>query len=296
MVWQRELRQKGAENPSWAVWICQLPDPYDCYQSVFSYLRAGNSGKPMVQNYKIISDETLEHLAKFDTPLVSNAIERVNVRLRNEGFMNSAVKCQFPQMSPRVGYAVTGRIKTSSTPFEGRCYYENMDWWRYLESAPPPRFIVLQDADHSVGTGAFIGEIHASIAAALHCTACVTNGTVRDLDGVESAGLQMFCSGVSVSHAYAHITSLGTPVEVGGLMVKPGDLLHGDKHGVQQIPLSIAEKIPAIAQEILDFEKELLEFCKSRRFSVDGLEKMIERGRTVNNCLPGGVNSRPQDE
>lgn len=230
----------------------------------------------MEHKIKLAADETIKRLTQLDTCLVSNAIEQFNVRLRNEGFMSAALKCQFPNLAPRVGYAVTGIIKTSSTPFEGRCYYENMEWWAYLASLPSPRFVVLQDADHSPGTGAFIGQIHASIAVALGCTAYATNGSVRDLPGVEGEGLQVFAGSVSVSHAYAHIASFGSPVEVAGLLVKPGDLLHGDQHGVHQIPLSIADQIPAAAAAIIESEQELLDFCRSPHFSLEGLAARIE--------------------
>ena len=228
---------------------------------------------------KTASEQTVARLQQLDTCLVSNAIEQFKVRLRNEGFMNGSVRCQFPHFSPRAGYAVTGRIRTSSTPFEGRCYYENMDWWSYLMTIPAPRFVVLQDSDPSPGIGAFVGEIHANIARALGCTAYVTNGSVRDLPGVEAAGLQVFAGNVSVSHSYAHITEFGSPVEVAGLLVKPGDLLHGDQHGVHLIPPSIADQLPAAADAILKFEKSMIEFCRSSDFSLQRLSGKIEHHR-----------------
>lgn len=226
---------------------------------------------------KIVSGQTIERLRELDTCLVSNAIEHFNVRLRNEGFMSAAVRCQYPHFLPRVGYAVTGRIRTSSTPFEGRCYYENMDWWSYLVSIPEPRFVVLQDCDPSPGTGAFLGEIHANIATALGCTAYVTNGSFRDRPKVENTGLQVFARNVSVSHAYAHVTSFGTPVEIAGLLVTSGDLLHGDQHGVHSIPISIADELPAVADGIREYESALIDFCRSPGFSLQGLAHRIQQ-------------------
>ena len=108
---------------------------------------------------------------------------------------------------------------------------------------PKPRVIVLQDADHEPGLGAFVGEIHATIGLALNCVGCVTNGAVRDLPAVEATGFQLFARHVSVSHAYAHITEFGEPVEIDGLKISSGDLLFGDLHGVLSIPLSIAAQV-----------------------------------------------------
>ena len=77
-----------------------------------------------------------------------------------------------------------------------------------------------------------MGEIHATIGMALKCVGCVTNGAVRDFPAVEAMGFQMYAGNVSVSHAYAHIIEFGEPVEIGGLKISSGDLLHGDRHGI----------------------------------------------------------------
>lgn len=51
-----------------------------------------------------------------------------------------------------------------------------------------------------------------------------------------ATGFHLFSRKVSVSHAFAHIVDFGTPVELGGLKISPGDLVHGDRHGVLTIP------------------------------------------------------------
>src|SRR5579863_7574313 len=147
----------------------------------------------------------LEKLAGLDTCMVSNAIERLNVRLRNEGFVSGVAQCRFPSLPPMIGYAATGRIRTESPPMTHRCYYDRIDWWTYVASLPEPRVMVLQDADPKPGVGAFVGEIHATIGLALNCVGCITNGSVRYLPAVEAMGFQLFAGNVSVSHSYAHI-------------------------------------------------------------------------------------------
>lgn len=225
---------------------------------------------------KTAPEETLEELRQLDTCTASNAIEQFQVRTRNEGFVNGSVRCIFPNLPPVVGYAVTARIRTSSTPIAGRFYYDRVEWWSYLQSIPAPRFVAIEDVDPVPGLGAFVGEIHANICRALGCTAYLTNGAVRDLPAVEASGLQVFAGSVAVSHAYAHIVDFGEPVEIGGLQIRPGDLLHGDQHGVHCIPASIADKIPAVAAEIRRTEKELTDFCQSKEFSFEGLAERIE--------------------
>ncbi len=229
----------------------------------------------MHRDLRTVSNSILEELQAYDTCTVSNAIEKFHVRTRNEGFVNGSVRCMFPRFSPKAGYAVTARIRTSSTPIAGRWYYERMDWWSYLLSIPAPRFIVAEDVDHIPGLGALFGEIHAYISKALDASAYLTNGAVRDLAGIEAAGVQAFAGNVAVSHAYAHIVEFGEPVEIGGLQIRPGELLHGDQHGVVAIPISIAGEIPKVAAEMLQTEKELIELCRSPDFSFQKLTDKI---------------------
>ena len=80
----------------------------------------------------------------------------------------------------------------------------------------------------------------------LHCVGVVTNGSVRDIPAARSAGFHYFAGSVAVSHGYVHIVDFGQPVEIGGLKVASGELLHGDLHGVQSVPLSIAPQLPAV--------------------------------------------------
>jgi 4-hydroxy-4-methyl-2-oxoglutarate aldolase len=219
----------------------------------------------------------LDRIRSLDTCTASNAIERLNVRLRSEGFISGAVRCRFPNFEPMLGYAVTGRIRSSSPPMSGRCYYHRMDFWSYVATIPEPRVIVLQDVDHMPGVGAFVGEIHANIGQALNCVGYITNGAVRDLPAVKALGFHLFSGSVSVSHAYAHLIEFGEPVEIGGLKIAPGDLVHGDRHGVQTIPLELVSEIPREAERVLRLESELIQFCKSPQFSLKGLSERLEQ-------------------
>lgn len=226
----------------------------------------------------VVPSSLLQKLLQFDTCTVSNAIERLGGRLRNEGSISGkSIHCMFPQLPPVLGYAVTGRMKATSKPVRGKAYHENMNWWRYMASIPEPRVMVVQDTDEHPGAGALVGELHASICLALNCSAYITNGAVRDLPAVEQLGFQLFAGNAAVSHMYAHIAAYGEPVEIGGLKISPGDLVHGDRHGVHTIPLSIAASIPQMAQEILKEEQEILRLCRSPRFSLDRLEETLHK-------------------
>jgi regulator of RNase E activity RraA len=228
-----------------------------------------------------LSAADLEKLSALDACTVSNAIERLDVRLRNEGFVSGAVSCRFPNLGAMVGYAVTGRIRTTGPPIGHRCYHDRMDWWTYITTIPEPRIMVLQDLDHLPGSAAFVGEIHASIGKALKCVGCVTNGAVCDLPPVQALGFHLFSGSVCASHSYSHIVDFGEPVEIGGLKISPGDLLHGDRHGVVCIPREIAAQVPEEANKILEEERQLIEYCRSKEFSLEGLAARVQASNLV---------------
>lgn len=222
-----------------------------------------------------LPSEVIEALRGFDTCMVSNAIESFEVRLRNTGFANAQIRCMFPDLPPIVGYAATARLRSDDPPVRGGSYRDHSSWWKNILQIPEPRIVVLQDMDKPSGVGAFLGDTHAAILRALGCIGCVTDGAVRELPRVHDIGLQLFAGTVSVSHAYAHLFDFGDVVKVAGLEVHPGDLLHGDQHGLLNVPLEIASRIPAVAEERLRNEKKVIDFCLSSEFSLERLRQVL---------------------
>jgi regulator of RNase E activity RraA len=218
-----------------------------------------------------ISVEELEQLCRWSTCTVSNAIELFDIRPRNEGFMSPKIKCLFPELKPIIGYAVTAKISTTSP---GDHQISREKWWEEILKIPAPRVIVIHDIDNPV-IGSFWGEVQANIHKALGCVAGITDGAVRDLDEVKDLKFQLFSTCVSVTHAYVHLIDISIPVAVGDLSVKPGDLIMGDKHGIISVPFEIAQDIPAAAKRVEDWEQVVIEYCKSKNFSIEGLKKRI---------------------
>lgn len=233
----------------------------------------------------VLAPEQLEALRRLSTCAVSNAIEAFDVRLRNAGFSDSSIRCIFEEFPPTIGYAATARVRTSVPPMHGHNYYDRTDWWQAILKIPPPRVVVVEDVEKRPGLGSFVGEVHANILSSLGCVAVVTNGAVRDLPQVRSTGFQFFAGNVAVSHAYAHIFQFGTPVEIGGLKIEPGDLLHGDRHGILKIPFETASKIPAIARDIQEREQRVIAMCRSTDFSLEKLREVFR-----------GLDSEPKPE
>lgn len=216
-----------------------------------------------------VSPAVLKALHTLNTPTISNAIETFEIRPRSEGFMSAQIRCMLPDLGTMVGYAATAKIRSSEKPPAGQAL-PRRQMWEHILSIPEPRIVVIQDLDDQP-RGSFWGEVNANIHRALGCVGTVTNGGVRDLDEVEMLGFHLFAGEVHVSHAYVHVVEIGTPVELGGLTVQPGDLLHGDKHGVIQIPHQIAADVFQAAKDVEAHEGRIIDLCQSPGFSVEKL-------------------------
>jgi len=226
-----------------------------------------------------LDSAVLDRLRTFNTPTVANAIEVFDVRPRNEGFMRPEIRCIFPELGVMVGYAVTLKIQSVTPGAKGAAIPASVHWQDTLK-VHTPRVIVVEDLDDPPGLGSFWGEVNANMHRALGCVGAVTNGSVRDLDEVEPLGFHFFAGHIAVSHAYVHIVEVGTPVRVGGLTVRSGDLLHGDRHGVTSIPLDLAARIPEGVKTVDTMERQIINYSQLPEFTVEGLTALWNRLRS----------------
>ena len=222
--------------------------------------------------------DVIQTLRKISSPSVANGIETFNVRPRNQGFMASEIRALFPELGPLVGYAVTALIRAEPQPIQGH-RASTFAWWDYVLSIPAPRVVVVHDLDDPRGQGAQWGEVQANIHKALGCAGVLTDGSVRDLEEVRGLGFQFAAAHVSVSHAYVHMVDFGLPVKVGGLWVKPGDLIHCDQHGAVTIPAEIADRIPDAVAKVEADERTIIGYCQSPTFSAEGLKALYQQVR-----------------
>lgn len=222
-----------------------------------------------------LTSDQLTALGGLSTSELADAIEAFQVRLRNVGFTNGAMRCSFDDLPPVVGYAATARIRTSTPPMVGAEYGDRIGWWKSVQATPGPRIVVLEDVDPQPGIGALVGRVHAHVLRTLGVVGLVTNGAVRDLPQLRAVELQCFARHVVPSHAYAHVFEFDVPVRVGGLEVAPGDLLHGDRNGLVKVPAAIAPHLPAAAARLRRHNAAIVSFCQSSDFNLERLHDLL---------------------
>lgn len=224
----------------------------------------------------------IQALTQFDTPTICNAIEFFGVRPRTEGFMRPGIRKVFANHRRVAGYAVTAQFSASRPPTEEQKSLADRYYAR-VRTAPKPTLTVLQDLDPEP-IGSFWGEVQATIHRSLGCVGVITSGGVRDLAEVEPLGFEYFASCLLASHAYVHLEAIDCPVEVGGLTVPPGALLHADQHGVALIPAEVAPHLAEACRAAQHAEEPVLENCRKHVAAGDADPVKLEAWRREMNA------------
>jgi regulator of RNase E activity RraA len=219
-----------------------------------------------------LTRDLLARLGQADTPTVCNALELVVPERRAKGFTTRPFVVAFPTLAPIVGVARTATIRAREpswrAPAEAKAL--RLDYYRYVAAEALPTVAVIQDLDDPPGFGAFWGEVNSAVHKGLGCLGCITNGSIRDLD-LLAPGFQLLAGSVGPSHAWVHIEAFGCDVEVHGMTVRHGDLVHADRHGAVVIPVEAAPRLPEAIELCGRREAPILAAARAPGFTVEKL-------------------------
>jgi 4-hydroxy-4-methyl-2-oxoglutarate aldolase len=214
------------------------------------------------------------YLKSIDTPTLINAIEELKLRPNREGFTPLQLRCLFPEMGRLCGYAVTSQVETVSQtgPME---IDQFLDLYRLVEAAPKPAVIVLQEIGGYGDYAAHCGEVMATFFQRLGAIGLVSDCAVRDIPEVRALGFHYFARGSVASHANFRIVRSGVPVQVLGMEVKPGDILHGDENGLIHVPGGIEGALPSAVEDVRRRERKVMEFVRGPGFRLDKFKETV---------------------
>jgi regulator of RNase E activity RraA len=102
----------------------------------------------------------------------------------------------------------------------------------------------------------FWGELLSIAARNQGAVGTVIDGYTRDVEGIESLGFPVFCTGVSAADALGRsdVVEYGGPIVSGDVTVNAGDLVIGDRDGVVVVPLEVANDVVTRAEEKVNGE------------------------------------------
>ncbi len=192
----------------------------------------------------LLSHAQLLQLKRWNTPTIFNGWEQITRRnAGKEGFNLEEVRDFMPHMGPMVGYAATVIIEPSNPKHRNESPSAWSEYRRYVAGVAGPKIIVVQDLDKPRVLGSFWGEVNSNIHRTLGAVGTITDGAIRDLDEMNNAGFKALARRLCVGHAFSHPVRWNCELEVFGQKVRPGDLIHADKHGFLVIPPEDQEKL-----------------------------------------------------
>ncbi len=219
-----------------------------------------------------LSETDLDLLRKYDTPTICNVIELFQIRPQTEGYMDDRVRACYPSLPSMVGYASTATLRTSAKPSKGDAYSSLDAQVAGFAGLSQPVVVVFQDLDDPSAAATF-GEVMISTYKAFGAAGLVTSGTARDLEQVRALEFPCFSDGAICSHGYPRIVDLHVAVRVGGLVIHPGDLLHGDANGVTNIPHEIASEVAQACEEFVAAEQVTIDYVNAGNVTPEGFSQ-----------------------
>jgi 4-hydroxy-4-methyl-2-oxoglutarate aldolase len=198
------------------------------------------SGKPM--------RTILRELAEFETALLANTIGYIDPAPPHTWYMGGSIRCVTPPLTPSVGIAATCEIDTS-TPGGS----SDMElFWRQLDeikNSQLPTIWVVQCVGSRPDHECVLGDGMAKLLSSAGCVAVVTNGGVRDAAGLLTVPMAAYAQGLTVHHTAIRIRAIGRPIQVGGITVRPGDVVHANAEGVILVP---PKTLPCLAERAIE--------------------------------------------
>lgn len=220
--------------------------------------------------------ELIRKLETYPTAFISACLEKGHRRLdcysahKDKWYTNCTLSCRNADVGPRVGFVVTMRVGLPVEEFEGPTRFDVL---RLIDQTPKPVTLVIQvdEPEELRNADSNFGGQFGHICSVLGVKNVICNGAVRDLDELKSFGMQVMIPGTIASTAPSVIYELNGGVEVAGMEVAPGDIVHMDADGAIRFPRDMLEKVVEAAVAEKDAEEDT--------------NNIISRCKTLDDCL-----------
>lgn len=231
-----------------------------------------------------LSASLLALLQQVDTPTVCNAIEVAQGQRGFDHYSKGTMLASDPEAPAMVGFARTAKIAGREAPTEAKeiIRERRLNYFRHMAAGPRPAVAVIEDLDYPECVSAWWGEVHTTVHKGLGLNGALTNGVMRDLGDLQE-GFPVVAASIGPSHAFVHVREIGTPVDIMGIRVQDGDLVHADRHGALVIPPEVFDSLEKAIRTLLDSEHLILGPAREADFDIEKLEiawRAFEAART----------------
>ena len=159
-------------------------------------------------------------------------------------YTDETLKCMYPELGRMAGYVVTVTFGLSDPKFNRLGF---VDLYKAIEKMPKPVIVAMkQDLPENIKKkNGLCGGNMMTAFKSLGVIGVMSDGPSRDLDEVRPMGLQYMLTGVCAGHGDFSIHAINTPVNICGMDVAPGEIVHMDENGAVKFP---AEYLPEVVE------------------------------------------------
>jgi len=133
---------------------------------------------------------------------------------------------------------------------------DNLAPYSALAYAQPGDVLVIASDDYEEASVA--GDVLLGMARNAGIVALVTDGMVRDIDGLNAVGIPVFARGLTPNSPYKDGPGeIGLPIAIGGVIVDAGDLVVGDQDGIVVVARAQVDAVAKDVQAVAAKEKTM---------------------------------------
>lgn len=221
-------------------------------------------GNRVLQRKRRVDDRMVKAFSELPVAVVSDSMSRVfaggsNLRpMHRDGSM--------------AGVALTVRTRPG----------DNLMLHKAIDMAQPGDVIVCDAGGDT--TNALMGELMLAYAVKKGVAGFVLNGALRDLDGFRKTNLPTFAAGVTHRGPYKNGPGeINTPINLGGMVIEPGDLILGDSDGLLAVPFDDVTRVLEAARAKYAAEEQQMAAIHAGRNDRSWVDRALE---ATGCCMP----------
>jgi len=210
--------------------------------------------------------QIIEELKQFDTPTITNVVAsypsdpEICLGLYHpwEGnwYTDFSIKCIYPELGRVCGYAVTCVYGLPDPR------YTNLSLGSVLRSigdSPKPVILAIKQdmPDHIKNRNGLSGGNMTTAFKSAGVVGVMSDGPSRDIDEIRPMGIQYLLTGVSPGHGDFAVKGVDVPVNICGMDVCTGDIIHMDENGAVKFPRKYLEEVLRRSHKLMTMEKKM---------------------------------------
>ena len=220
---------------------------------------------------KLNDTEILRELKKFDTPSVTNVVAtypddpEICLGLYEpweiDWYTDETLRCLYPEMGRVAGYAVTCVFGLPSPGFKRLSFNDVL---RAVGNSPKPVVLVIKNnfPEKYKKKCAVSGGNMTTAMKMAGVEGVISDAPVRDIDELRELGVQYLVTGAVAGHGEFAVQAVNVPVNVAGMDICPGEIIHMDENGAVKFPRGHLPDVLIKIKKLSEIEKTRMDALK----------------------------------